>query len=73
MGQFKLVAVSTDKGTIDALTTLLEDAKAGRIVGLAYIALRPGDGYISDMVGSVTEHRLLARGICRELEDSIAK
>lgn len=69
----RLVTAPADRGTVDALTTLLEDAKAGRITGLAWIALHPGDGYSADMVGAVTEHRLLARGICRALEDTIAK
>jgi hypothetical protein len=67
-----LIQRHPDLRTIAALERLLDLAKTGSLIGLAYIALEPG-AYSSDILGPVCGHALLARGICRELEDLVTK
>jgi len=57
-----------DLRTVAALEHLLELARSGQLVGLAFVALQPGEGYSADILGSILNHRLLALGLCRELE-----
>lgn len=68
----KLVPDPQDLETVETLTLLLAQAKAGKIIGMAYVALHHHHEYSADIVGCVLESPLLSRGICRALEDSIA-
>ena len=61
-----------DQSTVDALKNLLEEAQRGRIVGLAYIALKRGPDYSADVVGAALQHPLLTRGIAGALADAVA-
>jgi hypothetical protein len=74
MGEsLRLVRPASDLQTIEALTELLEAAKAGKVIGLAYVALHLQDEYSADLVGQARRSPLLSRGICRCLEDAIAQ
>jgi hypothetical protein len=66
-----LVRPLADQDTIKVLADLLELAKRGEIVGLAYVALHKGCGYSSDVVGSVRNSPLLARGLASTLWEQI--
>ena len=66
-----LVPQCCDRATVEALERLLEAARAGRVIGVAYVALHSGDGFTADLVGTVTDHKLLARGICAALADTL--
>lgn len=68
-----LVPLAVNQDTIQVLERLLQEARAGRILGLAYVALHHQHEYSADMVGSALESPLLSRGICRALEDVIAQ
>jgi hypothetical protein len=68
----RLVPPTQDRDTVEALTLLLAQAKEGKIIGLAYIALHHQHGYSADLVGDALKSPLLSRGICRALEDTIA-
>lgn len=67
-----VVKQAVDRDTVEALAGLLKEARAGKVIGLAYLALYRGDDYSGDLVGNVKEHPLMARGICRALEDEIS-
>lgn len=67
-----LVRPDKDSETVETLTLLLKEARAGRVIGLAYVALHRHHEYSANLVGSALESPLLARGICRALEDAVA-
>ena len=71
MPVLKLTPRVVNDATVDALSALLEDAKAGKLLGLAYVALLDQDRYTADLIGSVNDHKLLARGLCAALEDTL--
>jgi len=66
--QLHVIQNEPDLRTVAALESLLSLAKSGQLVGFAFVALQPGRGYSADVLGSVLNHRLLALGLCRELE-----
>lgn len=57
--------------TIRELEELLSAAKAGQVVGIAYIALSAGS-YMVDSVGEANERPTLTRGMIRELDDLLS-
>jgi hypothetical protein len=69
----KLIQPCVDAETVAALQALLKDAQAGRIVGMAYVVLCRRNQYQGDLVGTAKTSPLLARGLCRALEDAISK
>lgn len=68
----KLIKPRVDAETVETLQGLLREAEAGRIVGLAYVALCRQNQYQGDLVGTAKTSPLLARGLCRALEDAVA-
>lgn len=68
-----LVKPIEDSDTVEVLTRLLVAARAGEVIGLAFVALHHQDAYSADIVGQALRSPLLSRGICRALEDAIAK
>lgn len=67
-----LIGHPVDEETVTALTQLLEAAQAGRIVGIAYVALHHGPDYSGDVVGHAKSHPIFTLGIARALEDLVA-
>ena len=51
--------------TVETLETLLEQAKAGELVGLAYVAVYRGAEYECDTTGYAAEHTTLTIGMMR--------
>lgn len=72
MAELQLVQPTVDQPTVDALTKLLEDARRGSVVGVAYVALHHGSDYSGDVVGQAEAHPLFTLGIARALEDVVA-
>lgn len=68
----RAVPARIDPLVTKALTILLQEAADGRIIGFAYVALRPHHEYSADLVGTALDSPLLSRGICRALEDAVA-
>jgi hypothetical protein len=68
-----IVKPCIDSETVEILSRLLRDAKEGRVLGLAYVALHPANQYSGDLVGIATDSPLLARGLCRALEDTVTQ
>jgi hypothetical protein len=67
-----LIKPCVDAETVETLQGLLKEAQAGRIVGMAYVALLRQNQYQGDLVGTAKTTPLLARGLCRALEDAIS-
>lgn len=72
MATVQLVQPVVDSETVGTLEKLLVDAKAGRVVGLAYVALHHGPDYSGDVVGRAKAHPLFTRGIAAALGDLVA-
>ena len=72
MPALQIVHPAIDSETVETLERLLADAKIGRVVGLAYVALHNGPDYSAEIVGEAAAHPLLARGIASALADSVA-
>jgi hypothetical protein len=71
-GRLAVVHPAVDRGTVEALERLLSAARAGQIVGLAYVALHCGPDYSGDVVGRAKAHPLFTRGIVSALGDIVA-
>ena len=70
---FHVVPPQTSVETVQALEGLLADAKAGRLIGFAWIGLRNGLGYEIDLVGVAQSTPVFVRGLARVLDDQLAK
>lgn len=57
--------------TIECLEQLLTEAKAGQVVGLAFVALRPQLKYYRHACGKVWKYRPLVRGLAMDLVDDL--
>jgi len=55
------------------LEKLLEDAKAGRLVGIAYAAFYAGREYTADVAGEARRNPVTSRGVLKVLDDQLAK
>jgi hypothetical protein len=66
-----LVTPLADQDTVDALADLLDKAKRGEVVGVAYVALYRGCEFSADITGSVRQNPLLSRGIASTLWEQI--
>jgi hypothetical protein len=63
-----LVPPSSSEETCSELKRLLRDAQAGKIVGLAYVAITPR-AYSVDAVGAARDRPTFTRGAIRALDD----
>lgn len=71
----KLVPSTVSKETVETLAALLQEARAGKITGLTYVALEPGRRFSSDVVGTARATPVFALGtlnILRNYLESLA-
>lgn len=69
----KIVKAAPDSQVVEALSLLLQEAKAGRITGLAYVTMESGHNFSADVVGRCRRSPLLALGITKALEEAVAE
>lgn len=55
--------------TIECLEQLLSEAKAGRVIGVSFVALKPRLQYHIHVCGQVWKYRPLVRGLAMDLVD----
>jgi hypothetical protein len=69
----KLATAQTavDEQTVKTLSELLEQAKAGRLTGLAYVAVHPDSRYSGDVIGRCRAFPLYTRGVVAALGDLV--
>jgi len=70
---FKLVSDDLSKDTIECLTQLLDHAKAGHILGVAYGAMYKGRRYIVNVAGECHRNRTFTRGIVADLDEELSR
>jgi hypothetical protein len=70
---FKLVHDSVSHNTVECLETLLEHAKRGEIIGLAYAAQLRQRAYITDTAGECYRNPTFARGMVGALVDCLSE
>lgn len=67
-----LVLPKVSPTTVEVLKLLLAEAQAGRIVGLAYVAMHSQNEHTSDVVGLSCQCPSLTRGVLKQLDDELA-
>ena len=67
----KLVPSPVSKDTVDELAALLQEARAGKVIGLAYVALHKGQVFTADYVGQAKAAPIFTLGAIRVLSDHI--
>lgn len=63
-----VIAAPVDQHTVDTLNKLLEEARSGKIVGIAYVALHQGPDYSGDVIGHARQHPIFTLGVVKALE-----
>lgn len=58
---------------METLEYLLHEAKAGRIAGIAYVAMHKVNDYTLDATGTMLLFSALTRGMLLELDDELSK
>ena len=62
---------SVSRETVNTLEQLLEGARAGEVVGLAFCAVLKGPRYIVDLTGEARRNPTFARGMVCALDDEL--
>lgn len=68
----KLVPDDLSPDTVAALTELLSDAKAGKVVGVGFVAMMRRRQYLVNVAGELRRNPTLARGMVASLDDYLA-
>lgn len=71
--QLSSVRETVDKDTIDCLEALLDEARDGKIIGLAFAALYPGKRYLVDTAGECLKSPTYAAGMVLQLQNAISE
>ena len=58
--------------TVQALSYLLREAKAGHVSGLAFVAFHNGYQFSTGVIGRSRELPTLTRGMVKHLDDEVA-
>lgn len=56
-----------------SIELLLQKVKDGEVVGVAFVALKPGYDYYGDIAGAALQHPVMALGLSKALEYQISK
>lgn len=72
MPPLRLVEPPIDGPTVARLSELLEQAKRGEVVGIAYVTLGRGTEYSGDVVGRAANHPVFMLGAARALDHLVA-
>lgn len=70
---FALVPDSLSTDTIECLEQLLEHAKRGDLVGIAFAAMLKRRGYIVNSAGEAHRNPTFARGMIASLSDQLGQ
>lgn len=69
---FRLVPDQLSHDTVEALHELLERAKAGEIVGIAFAAMYRRRQFITNTAGECHRNPVFARGMVAALDDELS-
>lgn len=73
MGELLLLAPAVSSDAVAALEELLAEAKAGRVIGLAWVALHAGRTFTMDIAGETKNDITYTRGMLLALDDELSK
>lgn len=68
---FSLAQRHLSHDTIEALEQLLDEAKRGRVIGLAYVAMYKRREYVTDAAGEAYRNPTFSRGMVAALDDHL--
>lgn len=69
---FILVPDELSTDTVECLTTLLEHAKRGDLLGLAFVGVLKRRGYIVNSAGEAYRNPTFTRGMIAALDDQLS-
>jgi len=70
---YSLVADTISKDTVECLEQLLDEARRGRIIGMAYVAMLKRREYIVNTAGEAHRNPTFARGMLAALDDQLGE
>ena len=68
---YHLVPDTISKDTVECLEQLLFEARRGRVIGLAYVAMMKRREYIVNTAGEAHRNPTFARGMVSALDDQL--
>lgn len=71
-GRFKLVEDAASEDVVQALEALLEQARRGELIGIAYAAMYKRRRYAVDTAGECRHSPTFTRGMVRALDDRLS-
>lgn len=71
-GKLRVIRFPGSNDAVRALELLLADAKAGRLVGIAYVAMYSHRKYIVDIAGETKRSPTFTRGMLQLLDDELS-
>lgn len=69
---FRLVPDSLSSDTVELLEQLLDEARRGRILGIAFVAMLKRREYIANTAGEAHRNPTFARGMVAALDDHLS-
>lgn len=69
---FFFVPDTVSHDTVEALETLLDHARRGEVIGIAYAVMLRRRGYIANSAGEAYRNPTFARGMVAALDDQLA-
>jgi hypothetical protein len=64
---------ASKKEIVDVLSELMSHALKGQVIGLAFMAMQDGRGYIVDTAGECSKNPTWTRGALCALDDELAR
>lgn len=68
-----LVQDRVDQETVEALSKLLAEARAGKVTGLAFVTIRRGGAYHGDVAGRLRGMPIYTLGLLHALEQTVSQ
>lgn len=68
----RLVPIAVSINAVEALELLLAEAKAGQIIGIAWVAMHKTYEYTVDIAGETRRSPTLTRGMLHLLDDELS-
>jgi len=70
---FSLITETISADTVECLDELLERARAGEIIGIAYVAMFKRRKYVANATGEARRNPTFTRGMVRVLDDELGR
>lgn len=71
--RLRVVRFPGSRDTVRALEALLADARAGRLIGIAYVAMYGRGEYVVGLEGETRKSPTMTRGMLHLLDDELSE